>query len=76
MTTYHPPVLKSPHWLPVKAPVEYKLLLTTYKAGKFISSAYFHSITQVCFGGSITEMKDKGLLAVPDFRLDKFGRSF
>ena len=31
------PVLKSLHWLPVKARVEYKLLLTTYKTAYLLS---------------------------------------
>ena len=39
------PVLKSLHWLPVKARVEYKLLLTTYKA---VNGLYLLSIFTLC----------------------------
>ena len=40
------PVLKSLHWLPVKARVEYKLVLTTYKAVNGLSPQYISTLLQ------------------------------
>ena len=68
------PVLKSLHWLPVKARVEYKLLLTTYKAVNGLSPQYISTLLQEYVPVPSLRSKDKGLLVVPDFRLDSFGR--
>ena len=68
------PVLKSLHWLPVKACVEYKLILTTYKAVNGLFPQYISTLLKEYVPVSSLRLKDKGLLVVPDFRLDTFGR--
>ena len=68
-------ILKSLHWLPVKARVEYKLLLTTYKTVNGRSPQYVSTLLKKYVPGASLRSKDKGLLTVPDFRLDTFGRS-
>ena len=68
------PILKSLHWLPVKARVEYKLLLTTYKTVNGRSPQYVSTLLKNCVPGASLRSKEKGLLTVPDFRLDTFGR--
>ena len=67
-------VLKSLNWLPIKARVEYKLLLTTYKAVNGPSPQY--TLLQEYVPVPSLRSKDKGLLVVSDYRLDSFGRSF
>ena len=50
------PILKSLHWLPVKARVEHKLLLTTYKTVNGRSPLCFHPAEKVG-PRSITEIE-------------------
>ena len=68
------PVLKFLHWLPDKARVEYKLLLTTYKAVNGLSPQYIYPLLQEYAPVPSLRLKDKSLLVVPDLRLDTFGR--
>ena len=68
------PILKSLYWLPVKARVEYKLLLTTYKTVNGRSPQYVSTLLIKYIPEASLRSKNKSLLTVPDFRLDTFGR--
>ena len=73
---YHPvtPILYSLHWLPVKARVKYKLLITTFKATHGMAPEYVSDIIQKYVPAYPLRSKNQALLVQPDLRLERFGR--
>ena len=71
------PVLKDLHWLPVKARIDFKIMLLTYKALNGIAPLYISELLEPYTPSRALRSSDKQLLCVPKWRLEGFGgRSF
>ena len=71
------PVLVELHWLPIKARIDYKVILTVYKALNGHAPLYIRDLLDVYVPKRSLRSEDKGLLVVPKTRLRSMGdRSF
>ena len=68
------PVMKSLHWLDIKSRVQYKILLTTYKALNGCAPQYISDLLQVYTSSrSLRSSSDTTLLTVPKTNRPTFG---
>ena len=68
------PIIRRLHWLPVKARVEFKILLLTYKALHGLAPAYLSEMVELQ-RGSVYTLRSEGaaLLIVPRTKCKTFG---
>ena len=67
------PVLKSLHWLPVKARIEYKILLITFKIIRGHCPSYLNSLISFSDCGYHLRSASSNLLQLPRSRLKFYG---
>ena len=67
------PVLKSLHWLPVKARIEYKILLVTFKIICGCSPSYLNTLINFSNCGYHLRSTSSSLLQQPRSRLKHYG---
>jgi len=67
------PVLKSLHWLPVRARIKYKVALMTYKSLNSLAPAYLSNLLIPYQPGRGLRSQSQNLLSVPKTRLHQYG---
>ena len=65
--------LQSLHWLPIKARIQFKLLLTTYKAVNGLSPLYLSELLSPYKSNRSCRLNSRGLLNVPETKLKTCG---
>ena len=70
-------VLKRPHWLPVKARIEYKILMLVYKSLHGLATSYLKELLHVYCNSRVLRSNGKKLPTVPTTNTKSYGdRSF
>ena len=67
------PVLIALHWLPIKARIDFKILLITFKALHGLAPAYIKDLLPPKTNKRLLRSSDKGLLEVPGTKLKTKG---
>ena len=67
------PILKSLHWLPVKARIDYKILLTTYKILNGFCPTYLTNQIHLSESRYHLRSTSSGLLRQPSYRTKNYG---
>ena len=71
------PILRELHWLPIKARIEYKIILLTYKSLKGLAPYYLRSLLSSYAPKRMLRSSAKNLLQTPIARTKAYGeRSF
>ena len=75
--THITPILRELHWLPIKARIEYKITLVTYKSLKGLAPYYLRSLLSSYAPKRMLRSSAKNLLQTPIARTKAYGeRSF
>ena len=67
------PVLASLHWLPIKSRIDFKILLTTFKALHGLAPLYISELLSPKENTRSLRSSDKGLLNIPSTKLKTKG---
>ena len=68
------PLLRSLHWLPVRARIEYKISTLCYRSRDSSAPAYFSDLLSVYQPSRSLRSADSGLMTVPRIKLNKYGK--
>ena len=68
------PLLRSLHWLPVRARIEYKISTLCYRSRDSSAPAYFSDLLSVYQPSRSLRSADAGLMTVPRIKLNKYGK--
>ena len=68
------PLLRSLHWLPVWAQIEYKISTLCYRSRDSSAPAYFSDLLSVYQPSRSLRSADAGLMTVPRIKLNKYGK--
>ena len=68
------PLLRSLHWLPVRARIEYKISTLCYRSRDPSAPAYFSDLLSVYQPSRSLRSADAGLMTVPRIKLNKYGK--
>ena len=68
------PLLRSLHWLPVRARIEYKISSLCYRSRDSSAPAYFSDLLSVYQPSRSLRSADAGLMTVPRIKLNKYGK--
>ena len=67
------PILKELHWLPIKARIDYKVLMYTYRALNGLAPTYVADILEVYMPSRSLRSESQSLLTTPRTRTKTFG---